>query len=106
MKREHLWFLGALLAVMAAIMLAKGSAHMTWRSEPLLYLLIGVFALAALTAWWSSAAHRARAGVGAGVPHLTAGVGYKLEALRSSLLWSGVALLVVALAGPRWGGGE
>jgi Ca-activated chloride channel family protein len=76
---------------------------MSWADAHLLWLLPVVALLAALRWWWSRAVRRARAGVGAGVPHLTAGVGRKREVVRSVLLWSGLALLVVALAGPRWG---
>lgn len=76
---------------------------MTWANPHLLWLLLGVAALAAGSWWWHAIIRRARAGVGAGVPHLTMGVGHKREVLRSLLLWSGLALLVVTLAGPRWG---
>ena len=76
---------------------------MTWANVHLLWLLPAVAIVAALVAWWRTRVYRARTGVGAGVPHLTAGVGRKREVLRSLLLWSGLALLVVALAGPRWG---
>ena len=76
---------------------------MTWANPHLLWLLAGVVLAAALTWWWRASARRLRAGVGAGVPHLTAGVGHKREVLRSVLLWSGLALLMVTLAGPRWG---
>ena len=76
---------------------------MTWANPHLLWLLLGVVALALLTWRWHVTARRTRAGIGAGVPHLTASVGHKREVLRSLLLWSGLALLMVALAGPRWG---
>ena len=76
---------------------------MTWAHPHLLWLLVAVALAALLTGWWHRAARRTRAGVGAGVPHLTAAVGNKREVLRHVLLWSGIALLVVTLAGPRWG---
>lgn len=76
---------------------------MTWANPHLLWLLLGVAALAVLTWWWKVSARRTRAGVGAGVPHLTAAIGHKREVLRGLLLWSGLGLLVVTLAGPRWG---
>jgi Ca-activated chloride channel family protein len=76
---------------------------MTWSSPHLLWLLAGVALLAALSWWWHAAVRRSRAGIGAGVPHLTGAVGRKREVLRSVLLWSGLALLIVTLAGPRWG---
>ena len=76
---------------------------MTWANPHLLWLLLGVVALALMTWRWHVIVRRTRAGIGAGVPHLTASVGHKREVLRSLLLWSGLALLVVAIAGPRWG---
>ncbi len=76
---------------------------MTWSHPHLLWLLLALAGLAILALWWRRNARRARAGVGAGVPHLTAGVARKREVLRALLLWGGLALLVVALAGPRWG---
>jgi Ca-activated chloride channel homolog len=76
---------------------------MTWANVHLLWLLVGVVALAALIWWWRSAVRRSRAGVGAGVPHLTPAMGRKRDVLRTVLLWSGFALLIVTLAGPRWG---
>ncbi len=76
---------------------------MTWANPHLLWLLLGVVALALMTWRWHVIVRRSRAGVGAGVPHLSASVGHKREVLRSLLLWSGLALLVVTLAGPRWG---
>lgn len=79
---------------------------MTWANPHLLWLLLGVAAAAALTWWWCRSAQRSRAAVGAGVPHLTGGVGRKREVLRRVLLWGGLALLIVTLAGPRWGARE
>jgi Ca-activated chloride channel family protein len=79
---------------------------MTWGHPHLLWLLLAVAAAGGLTWWWRLAVRRTRAAVGAGVPHLSAAVGRKREVLRTLLLWSGLALLVVTLAGPRWGARE
>lgn len=76
---------------------------MTWAHPLLLWLLVAVVALAVLTWWWTTSIRTTRAGVGAGVPHLSGSVGRKREWLRRVLLWSGLALLVVTIAGPRWG---
>lgn len=103
MTREGKIFLLALLGVIACIVLLSTWTEMTWGNESLLYLLIGVYALAIASVWWSSSVSRTRGGIGVGVPHLTATVGHKREILRRVLLWSGLALLVVTLAGPRWG---
>jgi Ca-activated chloride channel family protein len=37
------------------------------------------------------------------VPHLTLAVGRRRERLRAALLWLGLALIALAIAGPRWG---
>lgn len=79
---------------------------MTWASMLLLLLLPALALLAALRWWWSWRIRRARAGAGIGVAHLTAGVARGREGLRQALLWGGLALGVVALAGPRWGASE
>lgn len=79
---------------------------MTWSSTLLLLLLPGLAAIAALRWYWSARVRRTRAAAGAGIAHLTPNVGRRREALRQLLLWSGLALGVVALAGPRWGASE
>ena len=79
---------------------------MSWANPHFLWLLLAVVGVIGLTFWWLRCARRSRAAVGVGVPHLTAGVGHKRAILRSVLLWSGLSLLIVALAGPRWGAGE
>ncbi len=79
---------------------------MSWGHAALLALLGAVAALALLRWWWSVRICRQQAGIGAGAAHLTAGVGRRREALRAVLLWSGLALGVVALAAPRWGASE
>jgi Ca-activated chloride channel family protein len=76
---------------------------MSWAHPHLLWLLAGLAALALLDWSWRRAVRRRRAGVGAGVTHLTRGVGRGRERLRAMLLWLGLAGLVVSLAGPRWG---
>ncbi len=79
---------------------------MSWAHPHFLWLLLAVVGVIGLTFWWRHSARRSRAAVGVGVPHLTAGVGHKRTVLRGVLLWSGLSLLIVALAGPRWGAGE
>lgn len=79
---------------------------MTWAHPHLLWLLVAVAALLAWAIWWRRMLRRAHAGVGAGTPHLAAGIGHKREALRGVLLWTGLALLVATIAGPRWGARE
>ena len=79
---------------------------MTWSALSLLLLLPGLILLAALRWSWSARIRRIRAASGAGVAHLTANVARGREVLRQALLWSGLALGAVALAGPRWGASE
>lgn len=79
---------------------------MTWGQPHLLWLLAALAALAGLRWWWTRRILAARAAVGAGQPHLTPGVARLRAGLRQALLWGGAALLVVAVAGPRWGAGE
>ena len=76
---------------------------MTWANIHLLWLLLPLVLLAAMVVWWRRRIYIAQAGLGVGVHHLTAGVGRRREVMRLILLWSGLALLIVALAGPRWG---
>jgi Ca-activated chloride channel homolog len=79
---------------------------MSWAHPHFLWLLLAVVVLIGLTFWWRRSARRSRAALGAGVPHLTAAVGHKRTILRAVLLWSGLTLLIFALAGPRWGAGD
>ncbi len=79
---------------------------MSWGHAIVLAGLALVAALAALRWWWGARLARSCAGIGAGAPHLTAGIGRRREVLRAVLLWSGLALGVVALAAPRWGSAE
>jgi Ca-activated chloride channel family protein len=79
---------------------------MTWASALPLLLLPALALLAGLRWWWSRRVRLARAAAGAGVAHLTPGVARGREGLRQVLLWSGLALGLVALAGPRWGASE
>jgi Ca-activated chloride channel family protein len=78
----------------------------SWGSISLLGLLVAVASLLALRWWWAARLRRVQSGVGAGVAHLTGSVGQRRGLLRLGLLWSGLALGVVALAGPRWGSTE
>ena len=79
---------------------------MSWFMLSLLLLLPGLALLAGLRWYWSARISRVRAASGTGVAHLTANVARGREGLRQTLLWSGLALGVVALAGPRWGASE
>jgi Ca-activated chloride channel family protein len=79
---------------------------MTWAHPELLWLLAALAALAVLRWRWGRGALRQRAAVGAGVPHLNGGVARRRGALRAALLWGGLALGVLALAGPRWGASD
>ena len=79
---------------------------MSWAHPHFLWLLLAIVVLIGLTFWWRRSARRSRAALGAGVPHLTAAVGHKRTILRAVLLWSGLTLLIFALAGPRWGAGD
>ena len=79
---------------------------MTW-ADPWLLLLVPLLGLLALGRWaWARVQRRRQASVGAGLSAHTRTVHRGREVLRSVLLWSGLALGLVALAGPRWGSGE
>jgi Ca-activated chloride channel family protein len=76
----------------------------TWAHPALSWLLPALVALAAALRYaWGRIALARRCAVGAGVPRLSARVGRRREALRAWLLWIGLLLLAVAVAGPRWG---
>lgn len=79
---------------------------MSWSVLSLLLLLPGLAVLATLRWWWAARVRRVRAASGAGIAHLTTNVARGREGLRQTLLWSGLALGLVALAGPRWGASE
>jgi Ca-activated chloride channel homolog len=76
---------------------------MTWANIYLLWLLLPLVLLAVTVWWWRRSLSKSHACIGVGIPHLTGGVGRRREVIRLILLWSGLALLIVALAGPRWG---
>jgi Ca-activated chloride channel homolog len=79
---------------------------MSWGQPLWLLLLAGIAGLALLRWWWGAARLRALASTGAGVAHLTASISRRREGLRGVLLWSGLAMASIALAGPRWGASE
>jgi Ca-activated chloride channel family protein len=73
-------------------------------AAPTMLLVLPLLAaLAGLRWWWGRRVLRQRAGVGAGSAYLTATVARARSWQRQALLWSGVAVAAVALAGPRWG---
>jgi Ca-activated chloride channel homolog len=76
---------------------------MSWGAPYFLWGFILFFALLMLTWRWRRSLTIKQAGLGAGQPALTPGVGRGREIVRQLLLWSGFALLIIALAGPRWG---
>ncbi len=77
---------------------------MSW-DHPYLAALAPALAIACLIAG-AAVARAARRGarpVGAGEARLTASVSRRRERLRDGLMCAGLALVLVALAGPRWG---
>ncbi len=79
---------------------------MSWGHPHLLWLLAAVAAAAAARWVYGRAVARRQRSIGAGLAHLTPGVGRRRERLRAICLWLGVAASCVALAGPRWGSAE
>jgi Ca-activated chloride channel family protein len=71
----------------------------------LLWLLAALPLAAALRWWWGGRARQANASIGATVAGLRRGGGAR-SAVRAGLLWSGMAVAIAALAGPRWGEAE
>lgn len=76
---------------------------MTWAFPVLFWLLPALGLLGGLRWWYGQRVALARRAVGAGVPHLSAGVARRRGRLRQAALWGGAALATLALAGPRWG---
>lgn len=76
---------------------------MSWAHPILFWLLPALGIIGGLRWWYGQRVARARRAVGAGVPHLSAGVARRRSAIRQAALWSGVALTTLALVGPRWG---
>jgi len=79
---------------------------MSWAHPQLLWLIALAGAGGLLSWWWGRQVRRSRAAVGAGVPHLSAGVARHRSAVRALLLWGGLIAGVGALAGPRWGASD
>ncbi len=76
---------------------------MSW-AEPWLLWVLAAVPFAAVLMWWLRGRLRRRqASVGAGQDHLTGSVSRPLVRLRAILLWSGLAVAILAAAGPRWG---
>ncbi len=74
---------------------------------PLLLVLLGSAWLAALLVqmWWRQRIRRRQRSAGVGITGLQHGSPLLMR-LRQLFLWGGLAALIVALAGPRWGGDE
>jgi Ca-activated chloride channel family protein len=79
---------------------------MSWAHPHLFWLLAAVLALALISWRWSTRVRRARAGVGAGVAHLSTSVARRRSGIRAVLLWGCLVLGIAALAGPRWGASD
>ena len=79
---------------------------MSWADPLFLMLLLAIPPLALLTWWWRRQLILQQQRVGHGLAPMTASMGRRRAWLRFGLLWSGLALAVVALAGPRWGTGD
>jgi len=77
---------------------------MSW-AHPLLAIILPLCVAASflLAALWSRRVRHRQRSIGTGVAHLTTSVGRRRESWRSGLLWSGLLLLAVSMAGPRWG---
>ncbi len=71
---------------------------MSWAHPLLLWLLAGLLVLAGLAVWWQVWLRQRLARLGA--PER---IGIRRERLRLVLLWLGLAGVLTALAGPRWG---
>ncbi|MBA2480250.1 MAG: VWA domain-containing protein [Planctomycetes bacterium] len=76
---------------------------MSW-GHPEMFWLLGALAIAAALRF--ALGRRVRwklRSIGAGSEHLTPRVGRRREHLRVGLMWSGLAVIVLAMAAPRWG---
>ncbi len=71
---------------------------MSWAHPLVVWLLAGLVVLAGLSAWWQWWLRQRLARLGS--PER---VGVRRERLRLALLWLGLAGVLAALAGPRWG---
>ena len=79
---------------------------MSW-AHPQLFWLVALASVLCLGSWWwSRRVRRARAAVGAGIPHLSAAVARRRTRMRAALLWAGLASGIAALCGPRWGASD
>jgi Ca-activated chloride channel homolog len=79
---------------------------MTWGHPEMLWLFAVLAVAAALRFALGRAVRRQQRSIGAGVPHLTPRVGRRREEARMILLWLGMAVIALAMAGPRWGTAE
>jgi Ca-activated chloride channel family protein len=79
---------------------------MSWGHAIFLWLIPAFAVLAAGRWWWGRRVLLACRAIGAGVPHLNAGVARRRSRLRTGLLWSGLILTTLALASPRWGASD
>ena len=79
---------------------------MTWAQSYLLALLAAVAILALGARWWAARRRTAARGIGATAAHLTGAIGAGRVRLAAALCWVGLGLVVIALAGPRWGAEE
>lgn len=79
---------------------------MSW-AYPFVMGFLPVLAMVAVLRWWWGQRMLAqRAALGAGSPHLTMHVGRLRLHLRAAFLWLGMAFILIALAGPRWGSAD
>jgi Ca-activated chloride channel homolog len=81
----------------------SGISEMSWGEAYFLWGFIPFFVLLLLAWRWRRSLSVRHAGLGVGQQLLTPGVGRGREIVRQLFLWSGLALLIIALAGPRWG---
>lgn len=79
---------------------------MSWAYAWILGLIPLGLLLALLQLWWRQHIIKQQAGIGASAPHLCRSVSRMRQHLRFVCSWLAVVLLLIALAGPRWGSAE